>query len=106
MQPYIKAMIADFEPAVVGETRAAYQWPTRKVLDAGVNLSCNSDAPVTYPNWRAGIQAAVLREGLRSGKVSGPEECITVKEAIRAYTITAPGKITWKKSKDPLRPAK
>ena len=34
-----------------------------------------------------GVQAAVLREGLISGKVSGPEECITVKEAICTYTI-------------------
>jgi predicted amidohydrolase YtcJ len=57
------------------------------VLDAGLNLTCNSDAPVTYPNWRQGIQAAILREGQESGKVSGPEECMTVEEAIRAYTI-------------------
>jgi len=87
MQPFISAMIADFEPTVVGEERAAYEWPTRTVLDAGVNLTSNSDAPITYPNWRLGVQAAVLREGLVSGKVSGPEECITVEEAIRTYTI-------------------
>lgn len=87
MQPFISAMIADFEPAVVGEQRAAYEWPTRTVLDAGLKLTSSSDAPVTYPNWRRGVQAAVLREGLISGKVSGPEECITVEEAIRTYTI-------------------
>lgn len=87
MQPFISVMISDFEPAVVGEERAAYEWPTRTVLDAGVNLTSSSDAPVTYPNWRMGVQAAVLREGLVSGKVSGPEECITVEEAIRTYTI-------------------
>ena len=87
MQPFISAMIADFEPYVVGEERAAYEWPTRTVLDAGANLTSSSDAPVTYPNWRLGVQAAVLREGLISGKVSGPEECITVEEAIRTYTI-------------------
>ncbi|MGD2097529.1 MAG: amidohydrolase [Desulfobacterales bacterium] len=87
MQPFISAMIADFEPAVVGEERAAYEWPTRTALDVGLNLTSNSDAPVTYPNWRMGVQAAVLREGLVSGKVSGPEECITVEEAIRTYTI-------------------
>ena len=87
MQPFIASMIADFEPAVVGEERAAYEWPTRTVLDAGVNLTSNSDAPITYPNWRLGVQAAVLREGLVSGKVSGPEECLTVEEAIRTYTI-------------------
>jgi len=87
MQPFISAMIADFEPTVVGEERAAYEWPTRTVLDVGLNLTSNSDAPVTYPNWRMGVQAAVLREGLVSGKVSGQEECITVEEAIRTYTI-------------------
>lgn len=87
MQPFISAMIADFEPTVVGEERAAYEWPTRTVLDAGANLTSNSDAPVTYPNWRLGVQSAVLREGLISGKVSGPEECLTVEEAIRTYTI-------------------
>jgi len=87
MQPFISAMIADFEPTVVGDERAAYEWPTRTVLDAGLNLTSSSDAPVTYPNWRMGVQAAVLREGLLSGKVSGPEECITVEEAIRTYTI-------------------
>ena len=87
MQPIIGAMISDLAPAVVGEERAAYEWPTRTVLDAGVNLTSSSDAPVSYPNWRMGGQAAVLREGLNSGKVSGPEECITVEEAIRTYTI-------------------
>jgi len=87
MQPFISAMISDFEAAVVGEQRAAYEWPTRTVLDAGANLTSSSDAPVTYPNWRLGVQAAVLREGLVSGKVSGPQECITVEEAIRSYTI-------------------
>lgn len=87
MQPFISVMIADFEPLVVGEARAAYEWPTRTVLDAGANLTSSSDAPVTYPNWRLGVQGAVLREGLVSGKVSGPEECITVEEAIRTYTI-------------------
>jgi predicted amidohydrolase YtcJ len=87
MQPFIGVMISDFMPAVVGEERAAYEWPARTVLDAGVRLTSSSDAPVTYPNWRQGVQAAVLREGLASGKVSGPEERITVEEAIRTYTV-------------------
>ncbi len=87
MQPTIKAMICDFEPAVVGEKRAAYEWPARTALNAGVNLTYSSDAPITYPNWLLGVENAVLRESLISGKVSGPEECITVEEAIRAYTI-------------------
>ena len=87
MQPTIEAMISDFDPAVVGEERAAYEWPTRTALDSGLNLSFSSDAPITVPNWRLGVENAVLRESLVSGAVSGPEERITVEEAIRAYTI-------------------
>jgi predicted amidohydrolase YtcJ len=87
MQPTIEAMISDFDPAVVGDERAAYEWPTRTALDSGLNLSFSSDAPITVPNWRLGVENAVLRESLVSGTVSGPEECITVEEAIQAYTI-------------------
>jgi len=87
MQPFIKAMICDFESAVVGEELAAYEFPAKTVLKAGIPLTNSSDAPVTYPDWRMGIQAAVLRESLVSGTVSGPEECLSVEEAIRAYTI-------------------
>ena len=99
MQPFISVMISDFEPAVVGEERAAYEWPTRTVLNAGLNLTSSSDAPVTYPNWRMGVQAAVLREGLVSGKVSGAEECLTVPEAIRTYTING----AWQDHMDDLK---
>lgn len=87
MQPTIEAMISDFEPSVVGEQRAAYEWPMRTVLDNGVNLTSSSDAPITVPNWLLGVENAVLRESLTSGAVSGPEEAITVKEAIRTYTF-------------------
>ncbi|MFA7279439.1 MAG: amidohydrolase [Sterolibacterium sp.] len=87
MQPTIGAMISDFEPSVVGAQRAAYEWPMRTVLDSGVNLTSSSDAPISVPNWLLGIENAVLRESLTSGTVSGPEEAITVQEAIRTYTI-------------------
>jgi len=106
MQPFIASMISDFEPTVVGESRAAYEWPTRTVLDAGANLTCSSDAPVTYPNWRLGVQAAVLREGLLSGKVSGPEERITVEEAIRAYTINGARQDHMEEVKGSIEPGK
>ena len=54
---------------------------------AAIALAGSSDAPVTYPNWRKGVQSAVLREAKGSGRVSGPDQCITVAEAIRMYTI-------------------
>ena len=81
--------MADFEELVVGTKRAAYEWPARTVIDAGVILAGGSDTPVTDPNWRLGVQSAVMRKAWGSGKINGPEECITVKEAIEMFTINA-----------------
>jgi predicted amidohydrolase YtcJ len=106
MQPSIKVLIADQEEGIVGRERAAYEWPMRTVLDAGVHLAASSDAPVTYPNWREGIQSAVLREAKGSGKVSGPDQCISVPEAIRMYTINGAWQDHMEKEKGSLEVAK
>ena len=86
MQPVIQYLIADIEPFFIGAERAAYEWPFNTAFSAGMNVTASSDTPVTFPNWRQGVQAAVLREGV-SGVVSGPTERITREQAIRAYTI-------------------
>ena len=89
VQSAIKWTISDLMEKVVGPERAAYHWPLRTMRDAGVRVVNSSDAPVTYPDWRPGIQGAVLRESKATGKPSGPQQCITVREAIRTYTIDA-----------------
>jgi hypothetical protein len=85
-QPQIKAQISDLMDRMLGEERSSYQWPLRSALDAGVAVSCSSDMPVVYPDWRVGVANAVLRESKASGTVSGPEQRITVEEALGAYT--------------------
>lgn len=85
--PNIKWTIADLERELVGEERAAYEWPYRSAIDAGVMVSSSSDSPVTEPDWRQGIATMILREAKATGEVSGPGERITLKEAIRTYTI-------------------
>lgn len=87
MQPAIKWTIADLMAEMLGRERAAYQWPMRSALDAGVQVTSSSDAPITYPSWRQGVETAVLRESKATGEVHGPEERITVLEAIRTFTI-------------------
>lgn len=87
VQSLIKQQISDLEEAIVGPERAAYEWPLKTLLKAGVHVANASDAPVIYPNWKVGIEAAVTRESKASGKVSGPEECLTREEAIRTYTV-------------------
>jgi hypothetical protein len=87
VQSGIKWTISDFMDSLVGEQRSAWQWPLRTLIDTGVHVAASSDAPVSYPNWKQGIEAAVLRESKATGKVSGPEQCISREEAIRTYTI-------------------
>ena len=87
--PTIKWTIADLEEEFVGPERAAYEWPYRAALDAGVNVASSSDSPVTEPDWRQGVSTMVLRESKASGRVSGPDQRISVTEALRTYTINA-----------------
>jgi predicted amidohydrolase YtcJ len=87
VQSPIKWTISDFMATVVGPQKAAYHWPLRAMFDNGVRVANSSDAPVIYPDWKQGIQGAVLRESKATGQVSGPEQRITLKEAIATYTI-------------------
>ncbi|MER6983601.1 amidohydrolase family protein, partial [Streptomyces carpinensis] len=86
MNPTIKWTIADLEEELVGPERAAYEWPYRDAIDAGVTVASSSDAPVTLPDWRQGIATMLLRESKASGRVSGPDQRITLAEALRTYT--------------------
>jgi predicted amidohydrolase YtcJ len=86
IQSSIKWTISDFMETVVEPERAGYHWPLRTMLDNGIIVANSSDAPVIYPDWRTGVQGAVLRESKATGKPSGPEQRITVPEAIATYT--------------------
>jgi predicted amidohydrolase YtcJ len=84
--PNIKRLIADGQPAVVGEERAAYQVPYASALAAGVVVASASDSPNVAPSWLQGLETMLLREGT-SGTVSGPEERIGLLDALRSYTV-------------------
>ena len=86
MNPTIKWTIADLEKEFVGIERAAYAWPYRSALDAGVMVASGSDAPVTAPDWRQGVATMMTRRSKASGEVSGPDQVITLHEALRTYT--------------------
>ena len=87
MNPDIQVLVTDSHVPILGLERAAQEFPYRAALNAGVNLAFSSDAGVTYPNWRQGIQSAILRESVTTGRVIGPEQRISREEAIRAYTV-------------------
>lgn len=90
MQPY--HLTLDFNEKIrrIGEERCRYEWPHRSLLDAGAQLAFGTDYPVVdfdpFPN----IYSAVTRcddDGNPTGV--NPQECITVAEALTAYTRTA-----------------
>jgi predicted amidohydrolase YtcJ len=87
VQSAIKWTIGNLMVGITGEKRAAYHWPLKTLFDRGVVVTNSSDASVTYPDWRQGVESAVLRKDKATGQVLGPEQCISVEQAIRSYTI-------------------
>lgn len=87
VQPELKSVLSHYMAELVGEERALRQFPINSLIKAGVHVSASSDAPVTVPDWRKGIESAILRESKADGHVSGPQERITIEDAIRMYTI-------------------
>lgn len=81
----------NFEKVIrCGEERCRWEWPYRSLLDAGAKLAFGSDYPVVGFNPYPTIYAAATR-CFEDGKPCSvnPEECITVYEALMAYTLGA-----------------
>jgi predicted amidohydrolase YtcJ len=98
VQSQLKYLLADISPGIMSEQRAANEWPLRMLLDAGVHVTDSSDAPVVSPFWQQGIETAVLRES-KAGNVSGPNQRISVQQAIRGYTIEG----AWQDHRDDVK---
>ena len=69
------------------EERLHRCYPYRSVLNAGINLSLSSDAPVVKDfNPITGIKAALFRKDNDDNTLGGAEK-ISLQEAIYAYTM-------------------
>ena len=68
--------------------RGHWLQPMRAEAEAGVRFVLSSDADVTSFRPLDTIAAAMLRTSLE-GRVVGPDQVITVEEAVRAHTIDA-----------------
>jgi predicted amidohydrolase YtcJ len=74
--------------ATFDEERAHRLQPYRELLAAGVRFALSSDAPVASHRPLDTISSAVRRLTV-SGAVVGPEQALTVEEAVRACTSEA-----------------
>ncbi len=71
------------------EDRLNHVYPYRSMLDAGINVAFSSDAPVVKDfNPITGIKTAMYRKDA-AGNIVGAGECITLQQALYAYTLGA-----------------
>ncbi|AYY15371.1 amidohydrolase [Actinobacteria bacterium YIM 96077] len=88
VQPTFLNVFGDDYMRVMGEERSAWLYRMRSFLDRGVPLAGSSDRPVADGAPLRGIQAMVERMS-SSGRPVGPDEAVSVEEALAAYTRTA-----------------
>ena len=89
--------------------RAATSYAWRSLLDAGTHLAFGSDAPVEDPSPLLGIHAAVTRRrpaGSPGPQGWYPEQRISAREAVYAYTVGAAYAGGEEKEKGSLMPGK
>lgn len=90
VQPYHAIDDGRWAEKRIGHERCKSTYPFRSFLDHGVGLSFGSDWTVGPLNPLLGIYAAVTRRTTDGANPNGwfPEQKITVKEAVRAYTLS------------------
>jgi len=88
VQPSFLWAYGDDYSAIMGPDRAPWLYRGRAFLDRGVVLAGSSDRPVADGSPLRGIQFMVERRS-RGGLPVGPDEAVTVQEAITAYTLGA-----------------
>ena len=74
---------------IQGPDRAHHMAPTGTAKRLGVSWGFHNDPPGTPQLPWLGAWATVHRRTLDSGIVLGPEQCVTVEDALRAMTIEA-----------------
>lgn len=72
----------------LGEARGRRISPARSAIDRGLPVNLHQDSPVIRPDMLQTIWSAVNRQ-TRGGVMIGPEQRISVKEALQAVTIHA-----------------
>ncbi|MFI5980344.1 amidohydrolase [Streptomyces sp. NPDC051555] len=105
VQPTFLYSFGDDYAQVMGAQRAPWMYRGRGFLDHGVTLVGSSDRPVTDGAPLRAVQFMVERASA-SGRLIGPDEAITVEEALRAYTVAGAYACRWDDSAGSLTPGK
>ncbi len=86
--PYIYHWGEALRDFLLGEEAAARFVPAGSAIRKGMRASFHCDSPMTWPDALVCLHVAVNRRTLK-GAVIGPEQCVTMDQALRAITIDA-----------------
>jgi predicted amidohydrolase YtcJ len=85
----IKWQASDTLRPLLDDARWQRNMPARTLVDAGLHVADSSDAPISDPDWRQGVETLVRRRARGSGALSGPAERLTREQGLRAWTAAA-----------------
>ncbi|MEU9252743.1 amidohydrolase [Streptomyces sp. NPDC048270] len=105
VQPNFLRYFGDDYAAIMGAERAPWLYRGRGFLDHGITLVGSSDRPVTDGSPLRAVQFMVERAS-ESGRLIGPDEGITVDEALHAYTVAGAYACHWEDTAGSLTPGK
>ncbi|MCX5814059.1 MAG: amidohydrolase [Proteobacteria bacterium] len=95
----------DVIPTLVGDKRGQRWCPVASAKKYGANFAFHFDGP-TSPNKPLETLQTVTTRKTVSGKVLGPEERISIDDAIRGYTINAAYQLFMEKEVGSIEPGK
>ncbi len=94
-----------YQESVLGPERANLISPIRWALERGIPATLHQDSPVVPPNVMGSVHNAVNRTTL-SGHVLGPEQTISVAQALQAVTRNSAWQIFEEETKGSIAPGK
>jgi predicted amidohydrolase YtcJ len=95
-----------YRDRIFGPERTAFMEPMAACVEAGIPFSLHTDAPIAPAGPLRLVQIAVTRRCLIDNSVIGPDQAITIDEALKAITIHAARQIGLEDSIGTLEPGK
>ncbi|MFF7891712.1 amidohydrolase [Streptomyces sp. NPDC007907] len=105
VQPSFLRYFGDDYASVMGAERAPWMYRGRAFLDHGIPLVGSSDRPVADGSPLRAVQFMVERASV-SGQLIGPDEAVTVEQALHAYTVAGAHACHWEDRLGSLTPGK
>jgi len=86
---HVRLYGAAYRDQIFGPERAAFMDPAGACVKAGLPFTLHTDGPCSPPGPLALISAAVTRRCIIDNSVVGPDQAVSLDDAIRAVTIDA-----------------